>query len=160
MRAMLKRALGIGPRESEIQVAVMQWAKLAESTMPQLALLHAIPNGGRRDKAEAAHLAAQGVRAGIPDLHLPVSRGTFHSLYIELKAAKGTLSPEQKRVLPLLAAEGNLVVVARDIQPVCELLRAYLVGGMIETITAIAQHKSTVTRVFSGDFVRAKGGAA
>ena len=44
-----------------------------------------IPNGGYRNKAEAAHLKAQGVRPGVPDLCVPVARHGYHGLYIEMK---------------------------------------------------------------------------
>ena len=35
-----------------------------------------IPNGGSRHPAEAARLKAQGVKAGVPDLCIPVARGS------------------------------------------------------------------------------------
>ena len=55
-------------------------------------LLHHIPNGGNRDVVEARHLKQQGVKKGVPDLHLPVARGSYHSLYIEMKAETGRTS--------------------------------------------------------------------
>lgn len=152
MRALVKRALGIGPTEAEIQVAVMTWARMREAAHPDLTLLHAIPNGGRRDKAEAAHLAAQGVRPGIPDLHLPTSCHSWHSLYIELKSVRGTLSPEQRRVLPRLSAAGNLVVVVRDVQAACDLLTAWSDGAGVAVVNAIAKHPKTIARVWPDDF--------
>lgn len=55
--------------------------------------LHAIPNGGARDAVTAARMKAEGVKAGVYDVFLPVPRyaGTQrepieqHGLYIELK---------------------------------------------------------------------------
>ena len=47
-----------------------------------------IPNGGSRNKLEASNLKKQGVKAGVPDLFLPVGRGSYHGLFIELKSAK------------------------------------------------------------------------
>ena len=53
--------------------------------------MHAIPNGGIRgdDKRSrmirGAQLKAEGVRSGVADIFLPVPRGQWHGLYIELK---------------------------------------------------------------------------
>lgn len=51
----------------------------------ELALLHHIPNGGARSKATAGRLKAEGVKAGIPDICLPVPKNGYGALYIELK---------------------------------------------------------------------------
>lgn len=48
----------------------------------------AIPNGGKRNVIVAQKMKAEGVRAGIPDLCLPVMRGGYGGMYIELKAGK------------------------------------------------------------------------
>jgi hypothetical protein len=60
-------------------------------------MLFAIPNGGARHKAIAGKLRAEGVRAGVPDICLPVPRGEYHGLFIELKRPKGGhVSEEQE----------------------------------------------------------------
>lgn len=81
--------------ESVEQKLVVEWARRAECTWPEIALLHHIPNGGQRDKAVAAKLKTEGVKAGVPDLCLPVPRGKYHGLYIEMKATGGRPSREQ-----------------------------------------------------------------
>ena len=96
------------------QVFLMQWAHLQRATRPELRLLFAIPNGGLRHPAVAAQLKASGVKAGVPDLFLPVARGIWHGLWIELKApayplykkAAGKTSDEQERWLEDLYGEG------------------------------------------------------
>lgn len=42
----------------------------------------------KRDKATAVALKRQGVKAGVPDICLPVARNGYHGLHIELKAGK------------------------------------------------------------------------
>lgn len=69
------------------QVALFMWAALEihSGRFPELALMFAIPNGGERDKRVAARLKAEGVKRGVPDICLPIPRGGFHGLYVELK---------------------------------------------------------------------------
>jgi hypothetical protein len=68
--------------------------------------LFAIPNGGLRDKVVAAKLKATGVKAGVPDMLLPIARGDFHGLFVELKKdQKQTLSDEQKEWKLLLTCQ-------------------------------------------------------
>lgn len=66
--------------EAQEQCELIKWADSCVKTNihPELAMLYAVPNGGRRDKAEAAHLKMQGVKAGVPDLCLAVPKGKYH----------------------------------------------------------------------------------
>ena len=99
------------PTEEQEQAAIFQWAALMQGQYPELRLLHHIPNGGQRNKATAARLKAQGVKPGVPDIFLPVSRRGYHGLYIELKRKKGgQLSEHQKEWLDALFSEGYLAV--------------------------------------------------
>lgn len=81
-----------GSEEAE-QTALFCWAAMNFEHCPELRLMFAIPNGGKRDPVTAAKLKAQGVRAGVPDVLLPVPRpGPGHwyaGLFIELKKLKG-----------------------------------------------------------------------
>ena len=92
--------------EHQEQVALFQWADIAVRTYPELVLLHAIPNGGDRNRVVGAKLKAEGVKRGVPDLCLPVSRGGYHGLYIELKSVTGTVRAEQQWWLATLRDEG------------------------------------------------------
>ena len=78
----------IPQREDLEQAALISWAEAYERIYPELALLYHIPNGGKRDRIVAAKLKAQGVKPGVPDLCLPVPRGKYHGLYIEMKDGK------------------------------------------------------------------------
>ena len=85
-----------------------------------------IPNGGLRKKAVAMKLKAEGVKAGIPDLHLPVARGEYHSLYIEMKDGDRPMTKSQKERKPKLEAQGNAVVVCRSFEEAIETVCEYL----------------------------------
>lgn len=63
--------------------------------MPELQYMYHVPNGGKRDKATAAVLKRQGVKAGVPDIMLPAARAGYHGLYIELKAGENTTTKKQ-----------------------------------------------------------------
>ena len=90
---------------------MMDWVKLVKAQAPDLELLYAIPNGGHRNKIVAAKLKKEGVKAGMPDLHLPVARQGFNSLYIEMKAQGGRVSPAQSEKIEALTQAGNAVYV-------------------------------------------------
>ena len=116
----------LGDREHAEQVAVINWAALGRSQYPDLELLYAIPNGGHRHPRVAGRLRAEGVRAGIPDLCLPVARGGAHGLYIEMKAVGGRESPAQCWWRERLVAQGYRAVVCVCAADAIETLEAYL----------------------------------
>ena len=62
--------------EASEQEAVITICKFMENRYPELKLLHHCPNGGKRDRVSAAVLKRQGVKAGVPDLHLTSAKRT------------------------------------------------------------------------------------
>lgn len=75
---------------------------------------------------EAANLKRQGVKAGVPDLCLPVTRGRYHGLYIEMKYGKNKTSEEQNKWLDALAWQGYAVAVCYGWEKAQELIVKYL----------------------------------
>nr|DAL99745.1 MAG TPA: Nuclease [Caudoviricetes sp.] len=114
--------------EDREQEMLMRWARETEIVHPELALLHHIPNGGKRNPAEAAHLKRLGVKAGVPDLCLPVARGGFHGLYIELKAGKNRPTEMQKTWIDALSAQGFAAFVCYGAAYARKVIEAYLKG--------------------------------
>lgn len=115
------------PTEEQEQRLLLSWA--ARTGRPELRLLHAIPNGGKRLKSEAARLQAMGVKPGVPDLCLPVPRGKYHGLYIELKRLYGgRVSPAQKAWLEALSAQGYKAVVCQGAAQAAIVIQGYLGG--------------------------------
>jgi hypothetical protein len=114
--------------EAQHQAAVIRWSEQPSirAKWPCLALLHHIPNGGARDEIEGAHLKAQGVRRGVPDLHLPVARGQYHSLYIEMKTATGQPSTEQKWWIEELNRQGHFATVCHGWASAVMVIEWYL----------------------------------
>jgi len=99
-----------GSEDAE-QEKVVCWAKLMSNAYPDLELLYHVPNGGSRNKAEASKLKRMGVRAGVPDLVLPVPRAGYAGLYIELKVGENRPSNSQKDWLEKLTIQGYQALV-------------------------------------------------
>ncbi len=115
------------PLESEEQAALIQWAGLQQGKYPELKLLYHIPNGGSRHKAEAQRLKAEGVKAGVPDLCLPVARGQWHGLYIELKRrSSGKVSRSQSEWLEALIKQGYCAAVCHGWEEAARIIAGYL----------------------------------
>jgi len=113
--------------EHNEQVRLFAWAEWARMERPELGLLFAVPNGGRRDAVTGARLKAEGVKAGVPDVWLPVARQGYHGLVIELKAdATKRASREQERWLADLMEQGYLAVVCHGCEAAKGVIRAYL----------------------------------
>jgi hypothetical protein len=114
-------------REGQEQAALM---KELQIRYPQAyKLIYHVPNGGHRVKAVAAKLKGQGVKAGVPDLVLPMARGGYFGLYIEFKAKPpfdAPVSPSQDAFLQLLTNENYLAIVCRGNIDAVEAIRAYL----------------------------------
>lgn len=116
-----------GLSESQEQIYLFQWAELNRRRMPELGLLFHVPNGGKRSMATARRLKAEGVKAGVPDLCLPVARGGWHGLFIELKRAGGGRATEQQREwIGALEKEGYRAVVCHGWEAAAEELARYL----------------------------------
>ena len=92
------------PTEDVEQICLFRWANAQQGKYPELALMYHVPNGGKRSKSEAARFRAMGVKAGVPDIFLPVGiqkldsvdrgqytiiRTKYNGLYIELKRQRG-----------------------------------------------------------------------
>ena len=92
--------------EHDHQVALFQWAALYQQQIPELALLYANQLGGKRPKATAIRMKREGAKAGVPDVTLPVARGGYHGLYIEMKVGKNQLTEKQEWWFEQLRKQG------------------------------------------------------
>lgn len=116
-------------KEGGAQEMLFRWITYQLDEYPELALLYHIPNGGKRDAKTATILKRQGVKAGVPDLHLPVARGGYHGLYIELKVGDNTTTKKQKDWIRELNKQGYLAVVCYGWDEAAKQLLDYLETG-------------------------------
>jgi len=108
--------------------------------VPELRWLHAIPNAGARsNKIAAAQLKAEGVKAGVADIFLPVvKRGRndqlnnpvrFCGLYIELKRLDGHMSDvsnDQTNFGKFVEQQGYKWYVAFGWRQAASIIKEYL----------------------------------
>jgi hypothetical protein len=120
------------PTEDEEQIWIFSWAELNLGRYPELVLMHHIPNGGKRSKTEAARFKAMGVKSGVSDVFLPVARGGYHGLYIELKARDGRPSKNQKDFLDAVKAQGYAGTVAYSGEEAARIIESYMRGCAID----------------------------
>lgn len=127
--ARTRRAAGLPgplPTEAQEQAAVLEWAAIMRAREPALALLYASPQG-ELYRQQHWRPKVSGVSPGLPDLHLPVARHGFHSLWIEMKRAKGgRLSEAQLWWGEQLRLQGHQVIVAHGAERAIEWLKRYL----------------------------------
>ena len=119
------------PTEAQEQEALFRWAQYSRGKYPELDMLFHIPNGGSRNLIEAAHLKAQGVKPGVPDICLPVPSGRYTALYIELKRRqRERVSDAQRGWIAALNRVGCRAVVCKGWDEARDAIEQYL-GGRI-----------------------------
>ena len=118
--------------EHQEQTNLITWSKYQLGKYPELRLLFAIPNGGQRHIATATRLKAEGVKAGVPDLFLPVARHGYHGLFIEMKAGKNKPTDTQIDWMDSLEDEGYLAQVCYGFENAKLLIETYLSEAEID----------------------------
>lgn len=115
-----------GASERDHQEALFEWARAKQAEHPELATLYAVPNGQYRpgERPEA------GLKAGVPDVCLPVPRGEYGSLYIELKVGSNQPTATQKAWITLLREHGAKAVVCYGWDEAAETITDYLTSDV------------------------------
>jgi hypothetical protein len=143
--------------EHDIQVAFFEAVRLNTPRYPELALMYAIPNGGHRDVRVAVKLKAEGVKAGVLDVHLPVARGGYIGLWIEFKFGKNKPSPEQQVFMQALVEQGHCVWICYDWPIAWEIVEGYLAGKPPITLRRKdgGSERLSATRITNGGHAQA-----
>ena len=117
-----------GPSENQHQMAVIKWSQQASirQKWPELKLLFHIPNERKCTPLQGKNLQRMGVKRGVPDLCLPVPRGRYHGLYIEMKTETGRASDDQEWWGEQLSAEGYFWEVCCGWESAARVLERYL----------------------------------
>ena len=112
--------------ESVEQQCLFRWAEWLAGQHPQLRLMYHIPNEGKRTRSTGARMKAEGLKAGVPDICLPVPHGPYHGLYIELKAGNNTATEKQEEWLAALDAQGYFTAVCWGWEQAAKVITKYL----------------------------------
>jgi len=114
--------------ENQHQALVVKWSQqeAIRSKWPELKLLFHIPNERICSVQQGANLKRMGVKRGVPDLCLPVARGAYHGLFIEMKTESGTATSDQKWWGDQLKEQGYMWAVCKGWESAVKLLEIYL----------------------------------
>jgi hypothetical protein len=118
--------------EHEEQAALFAWAELQARQWPELALMFAIANGGHRHISVAKRLKAEGVKAGVPDICLPIPRTShefekrFSGLFIEMKVKPNKPTEAQRDWLEDLERQGYRCEVCYSAAEARRVITEYL----------------------------------
>ena len=85
-----------------------------------------IPNGGKRDKREAASLVKQGLTRGVLDIFCAIPNNKYHGLFIELKIGKNSLTPNQKQMMYRFLSKGYACRVCYGWEQAKEVFEEYI----------------------------------
>ncbi len=113
------------PSEETEQIHLMQWCRWAEYKYPELAAIYHVPNEGKRSASTGGKLIKMGLRPGVPDICLPVPKGGYSGLYIELKRIGGKPTEEQIDWLELLNNYGHCVAICEGAEAAERVITAY-----------------------------------
>ena len=112
--------------EDTEQIQVMNWAHWHTGKYPELKWLHHIPNGGSRNRAEAAKLKEMGVKAGVSDLFLPCPKGIYCGMYVEMKYGNNRHTDRQKEFLNDMAENGYFAVTCYSADDAIKAIEEYV----------------------------------
>lgn len=118
--------------ETDEQITVVDWCKAM-----RIPVAH-IPNEGKRSPVAGRIMKRMGLRKGFPDLFVPVPKGGFHGLFVEMKAEGGKTTKEQDYWLSLLSANGYAVCVAEGANEGIEKIKRYV---RLQTYTEVERRE-------------------
>ena len=114
--------------EHEQQRILFEWAEWQKNKYPELEMLIAVPNGGKRDIVTAVRLKQTGTKAGFPDIFLFCPRGAYSGLAIELKVKPNKPTEKQKWWLENLRKQNYAAHVCYGADEAINVIETYLSG--------------------------------
>lgn len=85
---------------------------IIQGRIPELAGMFAVPNGmWSKNKAIAMKQKAEGLKAGVPDIFLPVPKNEYSGMFIEMKYGDGRVRKEQQTWIDQLQKSGYKVEI-------------------------------------------------
>lgn len=143
------------PSEAWEQMEVITWCEKNEYRFPALKMIYHSPNGEERPARTRVRksdgkvirfspvglkLKRMGTKKGWLDLQVPVPRGGYHGLFIEMKSTDpaATTTPEQDEWIELLRDLGHAVAVCRGAESAKKILTWYMSLPVNEACACLA----------------------
>lgn len=117
------------PLEEAEQILLFQWRDIAVKTIPELRWLHSSLNGVPLSPGLASKMRRMGMTRGVVDVFLPIVRGGYAGLYIEMKRRNGVesdLSASQKEFIVFAREQGYRAEWCKGWIPARDLILEYL----------------------------------
>jgi hypothetical protein len=92
-------------------------------------LVYAVPNGGYRHPGEALNLKREGVKPGVPDIHVAIPTEKYPGLYLEFKFGRNKVTPGQQAFIENLRLVGYRVEVVYDFEEAHDVFLDYMKGS-------------------------------
>lgn len=117
--------------EADQQRKLFQWTTFIRAKYPEIDLMFHIPNGGSRNKLEAANLKKQGVKAGVPGFVFAGWPWKLSRSVHRIKYGKNKPTEKQTEWLKSLNEQGYAVAVCYGCDEASEKILKYLKLGEI-----------------------------
>lgn len=115
----------IGLTEDEATITVVEYCNLRGVPVAH------VPNEGKRSPQQGERLKRMGMSKGFPDLVVPLPRGNYHGLYIEMKVGNNKTTSEQKEWLTNLAKHGYASTACWGVDEAINTISRYLKGESV-----------------------------
>lgn len=145
--------------EGTEQKHLLSWMKVNNNPVirSMAEVVYHVPNGGTRNGREAANLKEQGTRAGVSDLVIPMARGGYFGLYLELKATpphNSMLAESQQGWLLKVHRNGYAAALAVGKAEAQEIIDRY--ASMPPTLTTVAMAGESPSSIGGTDWFSVK----
>lgn len=123
----MKKNVNILSSESMEQQKLFDWINIAMLTKEyrSLKLMYHIPNEGKRTAYTGNKMKREGLVSGVADICLPVPKGYYHGLYIEMKYNKNKLTESQKNFLRGVREQGYATAVCYSADEAVNKIKHY-----------------------------------
>ena len=123
------RKASIVSLEETEQIALFRWRDIAVKAIPELRWLHSSLNGVPLSPGLSLQLRRMGMTRGVVDVFLPIVRGGYAGLYIEVKRRNGVpsdLSDAQSEFIDFAREQGYRAEWCKGWIPARDLILEYL----------------------------------